>query len=165
MDAANTGAKTEAVKNLKHLGVLKQDGAQVAIIFRTLPKEPESCLVIGPKFLSDIHRESLMRALESPEGQASFELGTHIARLAFPDGPNMLALLHIENYLKKLPTKDIIVTYGAGDAGKIALDKLNQMIADDLKVSINDLAVKEDIVISKKPKTNKKSNGKETAKN
>jgi len=130
-----------------------------------LPKEPESCLVIGPKFLSDIHRESLMRALESSEGQASFELGTHIARLAFPDGPNMLALLHIENYLKKMTTKDIIVTYGAGDAGKISLDKLNQMIADDLKVSVNDLAVKEDIVISKKPKPNKKSNGKETAKN
>lgn len=165
MDAANTGTKTEAGKNLKHLGVLKQDGAQVAILFRTIPGQPERCLVIGPKFLSDIHREAFMRALESPEGQASFELGTHVARLAFPDGPNMLALLHIENYLKRMPTKDIIVTYGAGDTGKIPLDKLNQMIADDLKVSINDLAVKEDVVISKKSKPNKKSNGKETAKN
>lgn len=165
MDAANTGAKTEAVKNLKHLGVLKQDGAQVAIIFRTLPKEPESCLVIGPKFLSDIHRESFMRALESPEGQASFELGTHLAKLAFPDGPNMLALIHVEGYLKKFRTDEIIVTYGAGDDGKIALDKLNKMIADDLKISVSDLAVKEDIVISKKSKPNKKSNGKETAKN
>lgn len=165
MDAADTGVKTETGKNLKHLGVLKQDGAQVAIIFRTLPKEPDFCLVIGPKFLSDIHREAFMRALESPEGQASFELGTHIARLAFPDGPNMLALLHLDNYLKRMPTKDIIVTYGSGDAGKIPLDKLNQMIADDLKVSVNDLAVKEDIVISKKTKSNKKSNGKETAKN
>lgn len=165
MDAANMGVKPEAYKNLKHLGVLKEDGAQVAIIFRTLPNEPESCLVIGPKFLSEIHREAFMRALESPEGQASFEFGTHIAKLAFPDGPNMLALLHLDNYLKKIPTKDIIVTYGTGDAGKIPLDKLNQMIADDLKVSINDLAVKEDIVISKKSKPNKKSNGKETAKN
>jgi hypothetical protein len=64
-----------------------------------------------------------------------------------------------------MPTNDIIVTYGAGDAGKISLDKLNQMIADDLKVSVNDLAVKENIVISKKPKPDKKSNGKETAKN
>lgn len=165
MDAANTGAKTEAVKNLKHLGVLKQDGAQVAIIFRTLPKEPNFCLVIGPKFLPDIHREAFMRALESPEGQASFELGTHLAKLAFPDGPNMLALLHIDYYLKKFPTNQIIVTYGAGDGGKIPLDKLNQMIADDLKISVSELAVKEDIVISKKPKPNKKSNGKETAKN
>ena len=92
MDAANTGAKTQAVKNLKHLGVLKQDGAQVAIIFRTLPKEPESCLVIGPKFLSDIHRESLMRALESPEGQASFELGTHSASIFGPSGKANLAI-------------------------------------------------------------------------
>jgi len=165
MDAAGTGGKTETTKSLKHLGILKQDSAQVAIIFRTLPNDPNSCLVIGPKFLSDIHRESFMRALESAEGQASFELGTHLAKIAFPDGPNMLALLHIENYIKKIETKNIIVTYGAGDAGKIALDKLNQMIADDIGVSINDLAIKEDIVISKKPKPNKKSNGKETAKN
>jgi hypothetical protein len=165
MDAADTGGKSETTKNLKHLGVLKEDGAQVAILFRTIPNEPNSCLVIGPKFLSDIHRESLMRALESKEGQESFELGTHLARVAFPDGPNMLALLHIENYIKKMPTNDIIVTYGAGDTGKISLDKLNQMIADDLKVSVNDLAVKENIVISKKPKPDKKSNGKETAKN
>jgi hypothetical protein len=165
MDAAGTGSKPEAGKNLKHLGVLKKDNAQVAILFRTVPGDSNSCLVIGPKFLPDIYRESFMRALESKEGQESFELGTHLAKLTFPDGPNMLALLHIEYYLKKMPTSDIIVTYGAGDAGKISLDKLNQMIADDLKVSVNDLAVKEDIVISKKPKPNKKSNGKETAKN
>lgn len=165
MDATGTGAKPEAGKNFKHLGVLKKDNAQVAILFRTVPGDSNSCLVIGPKFLPDIHRESLMRALESKEGQESFELGTHLAKLTFSDGPNMLAMLHIENYLKKMPTNDIIVTYGAGDAGKISLDKLNQMIADDLKISVNDLAVKEDIVISKKPKPNKKPNGKETAKN
>ena len=165
MDASNTGGKIETTRNLKHLGMLKEDSAQVAIIFRTLPEDSNSCLVIGPKFLSDIHREAFMRALESKEGQESFELGTHLARVAFPDGPNMLASLHIDNYLKKMFTKDIIVTYGAGDAGKISLDKLNQMIADDMGVSINDLAIKEDVVISKKPKPNKKSNGKETAKN
>ena len=165
MDAASTGGKLETTRNLKHLGVLKEDGAQVAILFRTIPNEPNFCLVIGPKFLSDIHRESLMRALESKEGQESFELGTHLARVAFPDGPNMLAMLHLDNYIKRLPTKDIIVTYSTGDAGKIPLDKLNQMIADDMGVSINDLAIKEDVVISKKPKPNKKSNGKETAKN
>jgi hypothetical protein len=77
----------------------------------------------------------------------------------------MLASLHIDNYLKKFQTKDIIVTYGAGDAGKISLDKLNQMIADDMKVSINDLAVKENIVLGKKEKSNKKNNAKEAAKN
>jgi len=165
MDAANTNGKTEVGKNLKHLGVLKEDGAQVAILFRTIPGEPNNCLVIGPKFLSDIHRESLMRTLESKEGQESFELGPHLARIAFPDGPNMLAMLHLENFIKKMPTDKIIVTYGPGENGKISLDKLNQMIADDLKLSIDNLAVKEDVVISKKTKPNKKSNGKETAKN
>ena len=39
------------------------------------------------------------------------------------------------------------------------------MIADDMKVSINDLAVKENIVLGKKEKSNKKNNAKEAAKN
>ena len=166
MDSESINAEAKARrKYYKHIGELKEDGAKVAIIFRTIPNEPEACLVIGPKFLSDIQHNDFMKALESAEGQASFELGTYLARQRFSDGTNMLALLHTDYYLKKMPTKNIIVTHGPGDEGKVSLDKLNQMIADDLKVSINDLAVAEDVVISKKTKPNKKSNGKETAKN
>jgi hypothetical protein len=105
-----------------------------------------------------------MRALESAEGQASFELGTYLARQKFPDGIDMLALLHNDNYIKKIPTANIIVTYGPGEEGKIALDKLNEMIAKEQGISVEELSVKED-----KPKEtakkNKKSNAKETAKN
>jgi hypothetical protein len=166
MDAAAINAEAKARrKYYKHIGELKEDHAKVAILFRTIPNEPEACLVIGPKFLSDVQHNDFMRALESAEAQASFELGTYLARQRFSDGTNMLAVLHQDNFIKRMSTKDIIVTYGPGDEGKISLDKLNQMIADDLKLSIADLAVKEDVVISKKPKTNKKSNGKETAKN
>lgn len=165
MDAAGTGGTTEAARVFKHIGVLKEDNAPVVIVFRTIPNDPNFCLVVGPKFLPDNSRDALMRAVESKDGQSSFELGTHIARLNFQDGVNMLASLHVDNYLKKFETKDIIVTYGAGDAGKISLDKLNQMIADDMKVSINELAVKENIVLAKKEKSNKKSNAKEAAKN
>ena len=107
-----------------------------------------------------------MRALESPEGQASFELGTYLARQKFSDGTDMLAILHLDNYLKKMPTKNIIVTYGPGDEGKISLDKLNQMIADDLKISLSELSIKKDDNIKEtKTKSNKKSNSKEIAKN
>ena len=165
MDASSADVEAKlARKNFKHIGILKDDGAKVAIIFRTVPEEPENCLVIGPKFLSDVYHNAFMRALESAEGQASFELGTYLARQKFPDGIDMLALLHNDNYIKKMPTANVIVTYGPGNEGKIGLDKLNQMIADDMGISLTELSVKED-----KPKTaskaNKKSNAKETAKN
>lgn len=163
MDTANTNINsTDKIKYYKHIGELKNDRANVIILFRTVPREPNSCLVIGPKFLSDIYRESLTRALESQDGQASFEFGTHLSRLKFPDGVEMLAFLHFENYIKKMPTEDVIVTYGPGKDGKIPLDKLNEMIAADMNMSLLELSIKD--APNSAVKKNKKSNAKETAK-
>jgi hypothetical protein len=72
MDAAGTGSKPEAGKNLKHLGVLKNDSAQVAILFRTVPGESDKCLVIGPKFLPDIQRESLHESIRKHRRSGEF---------------------------------------------------------------------------------------------
>jgi len=164
MDSATINAEAKARrKYYKHIGELTQDRAKVAIIFRTVPGEAENCLVIGPKFLSDIQHNDFMKALESPEGQASFELGTYLARQKFSDGTDMLAMLHVDNFIKKMKTKDVIVTYGPGDDGRVSLDKLNQMIADEKNISVSELAVKEDKSKEKKP--NKKANAKETPKN
>ena len=80
--------------------------ANVAIIFRTVPEESNNCLVVGPKFLDDTNHNSFMKALESQEGQDSFELGSYLNRTSFPDGTNMLAFLHSGNYIKKIPTKN-----------------------------------------------------------
>jgi hypothetical protein len=70
-------------RQFKHIGKLKDDGANVAIIFRTVPDEPKECLVIGPKFLDDTNHNAFMKALESTEGQASFELGTYLTEFLF----------------------------------------------------------------------------------
>ena len=128
-------------RQFKHIGKLKDDGANVAIIFRTVPEEPENCLVIGPKFLDDTNHNAFMKALESTEGQASFELGTYLNRVSFPDGTNMLAFLHQGNYIKKMPTKNIIVTMGSGIDGQVSLDELNKLIAQERGVKVSELAV------------------------
>ena len=50
------GTKSTVASNrrmFKHIGKLKESGANVAIIFRTVPEEPNNCLVMGPKFLDD----------------------------------------------------------------------------------------------------------------
>jgi hypothetical protein len=165
MDSAAVTADAKARRvNLKHIGELKGDGAKVIILFRTVPGEPENCLVMGPKFLPDTYHNALMKAVESQEGQTSFELGTYLGRQKFPDGIDMLALLHNDNYIKKMPTANVIVTYGPGTEGKIALDNLNEMIAKDMNISLYELSVKEGTPKIAKKK-NKKSDAKETAKN
>ena len=128
-------------RQFKHIGKLKDDGANVAIIFRTVPEESDQCLVIGPKFLDDTSHNAFMKALESTEGQASFELGTYLNIVSFPDGTNMLAFLHQGNYIKKIPTKNIIVTMGSGTDGQVSLDELNKLIAKERGVKVEELAV------------------------
>ena len=61
-DTINLESKDKR-KYYKHIGQLKEDRSEVAILFRTVPGEPDSCLVIGPKFLSDVYRIDFMRHL------------------------------------------------------------------------------------------------------
>ena len=146
-------------RQFKHIGKLKEGGASVAIIFRTVPDESTNCLVMGPKFLDDTNHNALMNAIESQEGQAAFELGEVLARRSFPDGTNMLAFLHQGNYIKKMSTKDVIVTMGAGNDGEVALDELNKLIAKERGVKVSELAVADPT-----PKSTKDAAKKETAK-
>lgn len=130
-------------RNLKHIGVLKEDNSNLVILFKTVPNEPESCLVMGPKFLNNTYHDSLMKSLESNEGQASFEFGTYLARQNFPDGVQMLAYLHQENFIKKMFTKDVDVTFGNTKEGRINLAELNKMIAEEKGISLQQLSVLE----------------------
>ena len=156
--AGQTGPK----RHFKHIGELADESkAKVVIVYRIVPGEPNNCLVVGTKFLPDIYHNALMRAVESEGGQDAKELGEFLGRQSFPDGTNMLAILHNDNYIKKFPTKDIVVTYGPLAEGRIALNKLNQMIAKDQGVQVSELAVSDD---KPKAETTKKSDAKKTTK-
>ena len=127
----------------KHVGQLADESkAKVVIVYRTVPDEPNNCLVVGTKFLPDIYHDSLMKAVESVGGQAEKEFGVFMSRQRFPDGTNMLAVLHNDGFIKKFPTKQIIVTFGPTADGRIALNKLNEQVARDLGVKVSELAVK-----------------------
>ena len=127
-------------RQIKHIGKLKDSNANVAIIFRTVPGEPENALVIGPKFLDNNYHDSFMKALESAEGQDSFELGTHLAKSRFNDGVEMLPYLHQNNFIKKVPTNNVIVTMGAGNDGQVQLDELNNLIAKERGITVEQLS-------------------------
>ena len=130
-------------KQIKHIGKMADSGANVAIVFRTIPDAPNDCLVFGPKFLDDTNHNAFMKTLETEEAQSSFELGSILSRRQFPDGTNMLQFLHTNNFLKKMPTKEITVTMGAGNDGEVSLDELNKLIAKERGVKVTELAVQD----------------------
>jgi|TARA_X000000950_G_scaffold71258_1_gene88378 hypothetical protein len=160
----NTGSagegQTGPKRHFKHIGELVDGGAKVVIMYRTVPGEPNNCLVIGTKFLPDMHHNALMKAVESEGGQDADEFAEFASRQTFPDGTNMLAMLHGDNYIKKFKTNEIMVTYGNTTDGKILLNKLNEMIAKERGVSVKDLAA--DPEQASEAKTTKKADAKKT---
>ena len=160
----NTGqpgdGQTGPKRHFKHIGELVDGGAKVVIMYRTVPSEADNCLVVGTKFLPDMYHNALMKAVESEGGQQADEFADFASRQTFPDGTNMLAMMHNDNYIKKFKTKDIVVTYGNEKDGRILLSKLNEMIAKEKGISVKDLAKDPDAPAKK---TTKKADAKTTA--
>ena len=162
----NTGqagdGQTGPKRHFKHIGELVDGGAKVVIMYRTVPGEADNCLVVGTKFLPDMYHNALMKAVESEGGQQAEEFAEYASRQTFPDGTNMLSMLHNDNYIKKFKTKDIVVTYGNEKDGRILLNKLNEMIAKEKGITVKDLAKDPDAPAKKK--TTKKADAKTAAK-
>jgi len=124
---------------MKHIGRMKNNSARVVIVYRTLPGDPHSALVVGTQGLVDFLHDSLMSVLESDSGQQANELADIIAVRKFPDGHNMLEYLHNNGHLKKVATNMVIVM--PNTTTQIPLDELNKLIAQQKGVSLEDLAV------------------------
>ena len=159
-DSGAGEGQTGPKRHFKHIGELVDGGAKVVIMYRTVPSEADNCLVVGTKFLPDMYHNALMKAVESEGGQQADEFADFASRQTFPDGTNMLAMMHNDNYIKKFKTKDIVVTYGNEKDGRILLSKLNEMIAKEKGISVKDLAKDPDAPAKK---TTKKADAKTTA--
>ena len=163
---ADSGAgegQTGPKRHYKHIGELVDGGAKVVIMYRTVPGESDNCLVVGTKFLPDMYHNSLMKAVESEGGQQAEEFADFAGRQTFPDGTNMLAMMHNDNYIKKFKTKDIMVTFGNTADGRILLNKLNEMVAKEKGVKVSDLAQDPDAPAeAPKAKATKKADAKKT---
>ena len=130
-------------------------------MYRTVPGEPNNCLVVGTKFLPDLYHNSLMKAVESQGGQDADEFADFASRQTFPDGTNMLAMMHNDNYIKKFKTNEIMVTFGNTTDGRILLNKLNEMVAKEKGISVKDMA-KDPEATAPAKKTTKKADAKKT---
>jgi hypothetical protein len=125
--------------NLKHVGRLKANGRKVLVAYRTLPGESDAALIVQTENLSDDQHDSLIKLVESPAAQSSYEFAEVLARANFPDGSIMLANLHVNGKLIKVKTSDVEMI--PNNLATVSLDQLNQMIAEQRGISVNDLAL------------------------
>jgi hypothetical protein len=124
---------------IKHIGRVRRTGAKVVVVFKTIPGEPKNALVLGISTLSDIYHDALMQLLEDVQGQQAAEFGDAMASRFFPDGRNMLQAMHLDRRLQKIATADIDMTPTHVDV--IPLDQLNELIAEQKGIKLEDLAV------------------------
>jgi hypothetical protein len=123
---------------MKHIGKMKNNGAKVAIVFRTLPGDVHSALVVASNGLPDMYHDSFMSVLEHSSGQSANELADILAVRKFPDGNNILEWLHGGGHLKKVSTKAVVMT--PDSKTMVPLDELNRIIAEQKGLaSVEDL--------------------------
>ena len=93
---------------IKHVG--KHGDRKVAVIFREIPGEEHMCLVVYTETLQVAMHDALMRAIETHQAQAAENLGDALFRELFSDGRPMLTTLHTEGMMKKVQTRQIVIT-------------------------------------------------------
>ena len=133
---------------LKHVGKMKHNDAKICVVYRTLPGDSYSALVVGTATLVDQYHNALMQVVESIDGQQANELGDALSTRFFPDGTNMLEQLHLTGKLVKVATDKVWMTPTPNN--QVSLDELNLMIAEQKGVTLDDLSIKSDMPHVKK---------------
>lgn len=124
-------------KTMKHIGKMKNTGSRIIVVFRTVPGESDRALVLETDKLPDSYHDSLMKLVESDQGQECYEFGEIMFTRSFPDGRNMLTAAQQDNRLNKVPTD--LVSMTPTSSAEISLDQLNVIIAEQKNCTIDDL--------------------------
>jgi hypothetical protein len=125
------------MKPLKHIGRMKNTGAKVLVVFRTLPGESNTALVLPVANLSDSYHDSIMTVVETDQAQETYEFGEIMFTRTFPDGRPMLQAMQADERLQKVPTDLVIMSPTTNDT--VQLDQLNVLIAEQRNCSVDDL--------------------------
>lgn len=97
-----------ALENLKkHAGTLNNTGVRVAVVFRKLPTDDNSCLIVETERLPDSYHDYLIQTLNSREALETNDFYEVLNRRTFPDGTNCLTSLHQRAFLRKEPVSNV----------------------------------------------------------
>jgi hypothetical protein len=134
---------------LRHVGIIKDVGTRVVVVFRQVPNEPNFCLVVETDTLPDRYHSDIMNAVESITAQEALDFYVYANRQFLSDGSNMLTGMHEKGYIKKMPTRNIIMRPGPNV--EINLEELNNQLAS---MNGDDQTVGEKVLDNKSIATN-----------
>lgn len=125
---------------VKHVGQV--GGAPCIILFREVPQEPDNCLIVETNSLTSQHHDALMSVVQSPEAQEASELSEVLNRRQFVDGTNMLAGLHYNKKIRKVPVSLVTLTPRPNQSVSLAevnaeIRKIKNKSNPPLKTEIN----------------------------
>ena len=128
---------------LKHVGRIKKSKNKVVVAYRTIPGDAKSAVIVNTQALSADEHDSLMTQVESQAGQSAYEFAEMMARASLPDGRNMLAAFHTTGKMMKVAVDEVEMQ--PDHQTLIPLNELNQMIADQKGVTIDELALQPNV--------------------
>ncbi len=111
---------------LKHVGQIDSTGKKCVVVFREIPGEESSCLVVETESLPQLYHDDLINAVESDSAQEDMDFYKYASRTVLHDGRNMLEAFHLSGWLKKLPNNQ--VTMLPTREVSIRLNELNSQI-------------------------------------
>ena len=112
---------------------------RVIVAYKVLPGDPDNCVVVTTENLEAGDHDSLIKLVESAAGQEADDLATVMMRTQLSDGSNMLAGFHTTGKMIKVKTADVEMIPNQNSS--IKLSELNEAIAAQRGVTVNDLAV------------------------
>jgi hypothetical protein len=124
---------------LKHVGRMAHNQRRVIVAYKVLPGDPEHCVVVTTENLEAGDHDSLIKLVESASGQQADDLATVMMRTQLSDGSNMLARFHTTGKMIKVKTDEVEMIPNQNSS--IKLSELNEAIAAQRGVTVNDLAV------------------------
>ena len=123
----------------KHVGRIAKTRKKCGVVYRVVPGEPESCVVVLTESLDAADHDSFINLINSATAQDSYELGEAMARSQLSDGRNMLAAFHTTGRMVKVATNLVEMT--PNNNASINLAELNNIIAQQKGVTVADLAL------------------------
>lgn len=95
----------------KHFGAIKNTGTRAIVVFRSLPDDPNSCLVVEENTIPEQYHDAVINLANGIDAQRQdcndfYEV---LNRNIFADGSNMLQTLHFKGLLRKVPVESVVL--------------------------------------------------------
>jgi hypothetical protein len=116
------------MSELRHFGYDANTKRKYVVVFRQLPEDSSSALVVETATLEERYHDGLITAAESSEAQSTNDLYEVLNRTLFFDGKNILSSLHTMKKLKKVSVAEVMLSPEPGK--EVSLSAFNKAVGD-----------------------------------